>query len=496
MTKVLHNEAIVEAFTTHRFFVTCETSQGKDDMVTAIARLLGVQGNKLQRQVVEKLKAYGQRVLLVLDNLETAWEPNTSKAQVEELLSTFAYLDNLSLVITMRGSERPGKVEWSRPFLPPLSPLSLPDARQAFLAVSDSAQDDPHVEELLLAVDCVPLPLTLMATMAQTDTTSSLLQRWRGEQSALLTQTHDRRSNLDVSIQISLNSPRLLAVPEAVHLLALLSLLPDGVDNRKVEAIFKDINMPRRALSTLWRTSLAYVAGNNRTHVLAPIRAHMLLHHHPTKSASLNSALSYYMGFVGIASELGRIHGQIIVERMTPDVGNFHSIIYLALDANTGLEEDIVRGGIGAAIDLSRFTRYTHLGVIDTMRAARDAAERLGDNALLAKATFHLAWLAVTLKTADNKEALCNTAASLFEEDGNTFDLAGKLPCLVFRSHCLNCQTECMWLLGQAVKNPKQQKETRERALALAVQSNNKLCQVCFRIAKIALNVTLILDKN
>ncbi|KAJ7792921.1 hypothetical protein B0H14DRAFT_155781 [Mycena olivaceomarginata] len=69
-------------------------------------------------------------------------------------------------------------------------------------------------------------------------------------------------TRLDTSIGISLNSRRMKAVPEALTLLSLISLLPDGVDNSELAAIFPSIDKSRRALSILWRTSLAYNDGH------------------------------------------------------------------------------------------------------------------------------------------------------------------------------------------------------------------------------------------
>jgi hypothetical protein len=67
---------------------------------------------------------------------------------------------------------------------------------------------------LLAAVDCVPLAVALMANLAETDSTETLLLRWREEHSSLLHRTPDRRASLDVSIALSLNSSRIRAVPE------------------------------------------------------------------------------------------------------------------------------------------------------------------------------------------------------------------------------------------------------------------------------------------
>lgn len=87
-------------------------------------------------------------------------------------------------------------------------------------------------------------------------------------------------------------------------MLSLISLLPDGVDNTQLGAVFPSIGKSKRALSALWANSLAYNDGKNRTRVLAPIRAHMTLYHQ-SDAAHRVSVLTYYMGLAALSSDLG-----------------------------------------------------------------------------------------------------------------------------------------------------------------------------------------------
>ncbi|KAJ6546497.1 hypothetical protein DFH09DRAFT_1171190 [Mycena vulgaris] len=466
---VLFDPRVAECFDTHRYFISCDAAGGKDDLLTSIAGPLGLQGDKLQKKVLDALGNPEHRKIIVLDNFESPWESTEgSRKEVESLLASLCALDSLTVVITMRGSERPAGVQWSRPFLPQLGPLDVPSARKAFLALSDSLEDDPWIDPLLTAIDCVPLAVALMANLAETDSPESLLLRWREEHSSLLHRTPDRRSSLDISIGISLNSPRMKAVPEAFTLLSLISLLPDGIDNTQLGVIFPSIAKARRALAVLWSTSLAYNDGHNRTRVLSPIRSHMILYHQSDTVHRL-SVLTYYMGLAGLSSDLGGPHGQVIVKRLTPEIGNLHSIVNLtivnlALDS-TG-ESSLLRGAITAAINLSKFTRYTHLGSAETVRLAGVAANKLGDQVLRADVLYHLAWITLSVGTSGQKsedERLCREALALYEQSGN-----------------VNGRAECTWLLGQIYKGSKRQKECKalyEQALALAVEAQNAYCQ-------------------
>ncbi|KAF8212427.1 hypothetical protein K438DRAFT_1244160 [Mycena galopus ATCC 62051] len=449
---VLFDHRVVECFGDNRYFISCDAAGGKDDLLTAIAGPLGLQGDKLQKKILDAFKNSEHRSVIVLDNFESPWDSSaTSKKEVETFLASLCAINTLAVIITMRGSERPAGVQWSRPFLPQLGPLDAPAARKAFLALSDCLEDDPWIDPLLTAIDY---------------STETLLSRWREEHSSLLHRSPDPRSSLDISIRISLNSSRMKAVPEALTLLSLISLLPDGVDNSELAAVFPSIGKSRRALSALWQTSLAYNDGHNRTRVLSPIRAHMILYHQ-SDTAHRVSVLTYYMGLASLSADLGGPHGQDIVKRLTPEIGNLHSVVNLTLDSTEEVTmQPLLRGAITAAINLSKFIRYTSLGNPETVRLAGVAANKLGDPVLRADVLYHLGWISQTIGMSgedSDPERLCREALALYEENGN-----------------VSGRAECTWLLGQIFKATKRGKESKglyEQALDLAIQSQNKYCQ-------------------
>ncbi|KAJ7632441.1 hypothetical protein FB45DRAFT_912441 [Roridomyces roridus] len=458
---MLFDSRVVQCFGAHRYLISCDAAAGKDDLLTSIAGPLGLQGDKIQKKILDALGDPEHRKVIVLDNFESPWESNpSSKKEVEGFLTALCSLDSVAVVITLRGAERPAGVQWSRPFLPQIGPLDVPSARKAFLALSDCLEDDPWIDPLLAAIDYVPLAIALMANLAETDSTELLLSRWQEEHSALLHRTPDRRSSLDTSIGISLNSPRMKAVPEALTLLSLISLLPDGVDNSQLAAIFPNIPKYRRAVSTLYQCAMAYHDGHNRTRVLSPIRAHMMLYHQ-SDTVRRVSVLTYYMGLAGLSSDLGGPHGQDIVKRLTPEIGNLHSIVNLTL-GSTEESGALLRGAIAAAINLSKFIRYTRLGSLVTLQLASVVADKLQDQTLRADVLYHLAWVLTGNADGEN-ERFCREALAIYEQTGN-----------------LNGQAECNWLLGQIYKGSKRQKECRglyEKGLALAKEGQNAYCQ-------------------
>ncbi|KAJ7145078.1 hypothetical protein C8R43DRAFT_1197214, partial [Mycena crocata] len=122
-TAALHNPGVVNKYQ-NRHFISCDSAFTCGDLVSITASTLSLEPTKRLAKVIARHLLSGPPCLVVLDNFETPWEPVTGRAQVEELLSLLTDIPHVALLITMRGAERPGRVKWTRPFLPPLMPLT------------------------------------------------------------------------------------------------------------------------------------------------------------------------------------------------------------------------------------------------------------------------------------------------------------------------------------------------------------------------------------
>jgi hypothetical protein len=111
----------------------------------------------------------------------------------------------------MRGAERPSRVAWTHPFLPPLQPLSDDAALKTFIDITDGSLDNEDMKRLLLFTDNMPLAVELIAHLVDYEGNENVLTRWGIEKTSLLSAGHDRRSNLDASISLSLSSPQITA---------------------------------------------------------------------------------------------------------------------------------------------------------------------------------------------------------------------------------------------------------------------------------------------
>ncbi len=265
----LHEPQVVAHFGARRYFVRCEAAPTRLDLAAAIGRQLGIDPSPSVEGVV-LANLHAAPALLILDNFETPWEADQS--QVEEALSQLGAVPGLALVASIRGNERPAGVRWAEALRP--LPLDSISARQAFLAIAGSKfETDPLLDTLLDAVDRVPLAVTLLAHAAEPEPNlESAWKRWQTERTAMLKRGAgaDRRSNLELSYEFSLISPRM--TEEARRLLSVLALLPNGAAVAHIEAIAPSNGI--RSAALLRATGLAYDDGP-RLRVYAPVREYV-----------------------------------------------------------------------------------------------------------------------------------------------------------------------------------------------------------------------------
>ncbi|KAJ7466390.1 hypothetical protein FB451DRAFT_1485262 [Mycena latifolia] len=256
------------------FFVVADSVTSSMGLSVLIGDHIGLKPAKDITQHVIDYFATNGPALLILDNLETLWEPVESRGEVEELLSKLTD-------ITMRGAERPAKVQWTRPFLAPLKPLSELAARETFFAIAEDMHESKDVDEVLSLTDNMPLAVDLIAHAVDNEgSCSNILARWKTEKTSLLSAGNDRRSNLDTSISISLSSSRMST--GAKDLLSLLSIFPDGLSEVELVQSKLSINDIMTCKATLLATSLAYIDDKRRLKSLVPIREHMQQLHPPS----------------------------------------------------------------------------------------------------------------------------------------------------------------------------------------------------------------------
>ncbi|KAJ7135076.1 P-loop containing nucleoside triphosphate hydrolase protein, partial [Mycena filopes] len=272
---VLHEETIAGQYTQYRFFIPCDKAGSKVELAALIGAHLGLKpGMDMTRAVLQHLSQVPPS-LLVLDNLETVWEPVELRKDIEEFLSLLTDITTLSLMVTMRGAERPSKVQWTRPFLLPLRPLAPHAAQKVFLDIADDGHLPEEINQVLELTDNVPLAICLLAHLVDVEGCSTVLSRWQTEKTSVISDGHDKRSNMELSISLSLSSPRITSIPHARDLLSLMAILPDGLSDAELRQAKFPVRNILGCKDALVRTALAYIDEHKRLKLLVPIREYM-----------------------------------------------------------------------------------------------------------------------------------------------------------------------------------------------------------------------------
>lgn len=376
---VLHNPRIVAHFGVQRLFVSCEAATSVDHIIGDLALSLHMTANNVPGQlfdaVLDRLRQ--GPFLVALDNFETPWETPRTKSDVEILLQELAALDTVTLLVTIRGSQHPAGVTWSE-LLPPLQPVDLDSAAAIFQAISHKM--DEHAIKLMKAVDCVPLAVTLLGNLAAVDgeTPEVLWQRWSEESISMVERGTDRLTSLDCSIELSLSSPRLRREPDAVNLLSLLSLLPDGVSCETVKALecgVPGIIHTKRGISALRQNALLAVEPNGALRMLSPVRLYMHAHHQPAPEA--RKFLQDY--FLALANQGTAHHDIAVKKRLCAEAGNIEALLVDALNVPFNRPLDIVVEAVLA------FCHHTYLFGMGSSVGVSLAVEKLRDVPVPAK---------------------------------------------------------------------------------------------------------------
>ncbi|KAJ6451063.1 P-loop containing nucleoside triphosphate hydrolase protein, partial [Mycena sanguinolenta] len=325
----LHHSDTLARFE-QRFFVSAEPATTSVELAALIGLHLGLNpGKDLTRAVVQYL-AKTPSCLLILDNLETVWEPIQSRGDIEEFLSLLTDVEHLGLIITMRGTERPAKVQWTHPFLLPLQPLSDDAAQETFQDITDNSYSIEDLNQLLSFTDNMPLAVDLLAHLVDYEGLENVLTRWQMEKTSLLSIGHDRRSSLDASIRLSLSSSRITS--DSKELLSLLSILPNGLADS--ELVQSNLPIPNilSCKAALLATSLAYQNSNQRLLVLIPVREHIQQFLPPSPSL-VHSLRKYFYTLLKLHLRYRGLGGlwKPVINQITLNLANLQEVLHHGL---------------------------------------------------------------------------------------------------------------------------------------------------------------------
>jgi Cdc6-like AAA superfamily ATPase len=98
---ILHHAEISAKYTQHRYFVACDSAANKVELAALIGAHLGLKHSKDLTPAVVRYFTSGPPSILVLDNLETVWEPTECRSDIEEFLSLLTDVEHLALVVSV-----------------------------------------------------------------------------------------------------------------------------------------------------------------------------------------------------------------------------------------------------------------------------------------------------------------------------------------------------------------------------------------------------------
>jgi tetratricopeptide (TPR) repeat protein len=410
---VLHEPRVVSHYGSRRYFVRCDGIRSRTALASEIARAIGLSPSpSIETAVVADLSR--EPTLLVLDNLETPWE--AEPVEIEELLARLGTVPRLALIITMRGAERPGGVRWLEAVRP--SPLELEPAREAFLAVAGSSlQGDPLLDQLLDVVDRLPLAINLLAHAAEGEPDlKALFHLWQQERTAMLRRAggQNRLTNLELSYELSINSPRVTA--EARRFLGLLALLPGGVARDDLDQVFPT-GVP--AIAILRKVGLAFDSVS-RLRLLAPLRAYVSSHYPPNQD-DLRLVARFYLKLAEEhGPKLGTEDGAVALARLGPEATNIECMLLRAIDTNASEVAKTTRAW-------AQFVRFTGLGSGESVRRVAEWALKQGEAVQSASCLKSLGDIAMARSEHEQAHKSYEQALVLYQNMG---DVLGEATCI------------------------------------------------------------------
>ncbi|KAJ6492349.1 hypothetical protein DFH09DRAFT_1377166 [Mycena vulgaris] len=290
----IHHPEVEKHFLNQRFFLSCEALITADSLALDLLKLFGLSADSSgSRSPSDILVSFAQsmtvKCLLCLDNFETPWD--SDKDHVELLLAKIA-VPHLTLIITSRDSDRPRGIKWTAPLLPPIQPLTVSAALETWNTISHGHDDFSLL--LINAVDCIPLAVTLLSQLAESESAEALWASWETESTKLVKSdgSAHRLNNLELSIELSLHGPRLCACPGALDFFMILCMLPQGLPELQIpefEVSFRNhFGGIRSAIRVLKQCSLAYTL-EGFLRVLSPVRQYT--QDHPELATTLSTTL-------------------------------------------------------------------------------------------------------------------------------------------------------------------------------------------------------------
>jgi tetratricopeptide (TPR) repeat protein len=261
MGKTSTSLAVVESTLLQAYFppgncvwVPCIEATSATLLLEILYIQLQVPGDKqvTLEKIISELNASKEPRLILLDNFETPWNaPGGTQKQVSDILRKLAMLNHLAILVTMRGTFPPcDAIQWQSQIIPPTDEAAC---RRIFHDINPGSKHDPDVNRLLATLGHMPFAVTLMANLGKRgkSTVKELLDTWYTSGTDMLSVTNSPEKSMNRSISLSVDSTFVKQDPDALLLLAILSLLPAGTTKQNLLLWAPTVKMVPSAIATL-----------------------------------------------------------------------------------------------------------------------------------------------------------------------------------------------------------------------------------------------------
>ena len=228
------------------------------------------QTDSIMSDILNELKSSKDPYLLLLDNFETPWNTTGLDGQkrVEDTLHKLNQLSHVSILITMRGSHSPTiDVDWHSEIIPATDQKAC---RGICQRINPRWNSDPDLDDLVDAVGCMPFAVTLMASRGRKSgwSAGALLDEWRQRGTDMWSPNGSLESGMNKSISLSVDSDFVKSDPDALYLLATLSMLPAGTIRKNLIYWVPKEKLTSGAITTLSEAALLQIIGQDEDHAL------------------------------------------------------------------------------------------------------------------------------------------------------------------------------------------------------------------------------------
>ncbi|KAE9384015.1 TPR-like protein, partial [Gymnopus androsaceus JB14] len=322
---IMEHAIVREKFQEKTYFVPCEMMPDAPSLIQGLLQVMELstpEGKNGYGILEAYLQSSQEPILLVLDNFETPWYSSTDQNAVQNLIEKICGQRRVSVIVTMRGVEGPGNIEWNKlGGKSGLPPLTLEAAREAFLSISKNENESEELDTLLKELDCMPLAVLLMAQLSRRLPLDILIKNWKNNKTDMLRNGNQdsRLTNMNTSIDLSL---KMLESRNAasMKILPLLAYLPNGVPfwslNLSQICVDNGNDLEMTVISMIDSGLIFEEARSLR--MLSPIREYVQIKH-PVTQHHLDQISNFYVQLLHDLPDSG-VEAQDLLEGHTANI--------------------------------------------------------------------------------------------------------------------------------------------------------------------------------